>query len=1107
MYLDHASTCDFCRPLLRDAVADLNEETTPSEAKQIADLESARPEWQRRLVQRITGKTAAEPAPGPAWRRWITVPRLVFAASALVAGIVAFQIVARPSASEKANSLLARAYGERRTLKMRMSGMPYAPAGEGMKRDADSSFLDRPGTLLQAEVLISRQLASHPSDPHWLQAKARADLMEGKYQSALESLRRADQLAPKSPEILTDLAIANFQLGHYDVAYETLSQVLALRPDDPVALFNRAFAAEQLHLYHQALDDADRYAQLDPHSQWAEEARTLAASIRALLQEHDQSRQTPLLTPEQIAASADDPALRNQIDQRIEEYLKEAAVFWLPRAFPEKASSADPAARQALFFLANLTREQHRDLWLADLLAGSSAPDFPKAVSALSRSIQANGAGEYNISTEQGRWAERWFRAGGVTAGALRARFEQVYAAHFKSDPCRFGTVAAESEKHPYPWLQTQLGLEQAVCLVREADIGGDELLSSRAMERARQADYTEIYLRALFFTADDKRLTGNLTAASNLLSRGLRRFWSGHFPAMQGYNLYDGLAFTADAAGQRQLTYAIWREAVALIDSNEDLLLRAWAHQTLADSAIASGFPQVAHRHYVEAARLFDLAPKTKASQTAALENEISSAQLEAHLGRFDAAIGRLISIQDQVRPLRNTYILQMFYSGLGELELGRHRTVEARQALRPALAIAEQNLRSIHSESERIRWSKNAAPIYLGLVQTELEQGHSQESLETFEWYLGAPLRERSTNQWNQLPDVSGSSTPQPSRMASRLPLLSQETVIAYGLLPGGLAIWVYDDRGVTAQWIPQPTHDLQELIEWFSDLTSDPHSELRAVRRDAHRLYQALIAPVEERLVPGRTLVIEADGSLARVPFEALLDSEGHYLVERWPVVHSLGQDIEARLRESVPVSADWSALIVGSTAVLPGQEMIPLPNIGAEADTVARGFGRSTVLEGNEATLGAVRRELASAALFHFAGHSLTTSERSGLLLQSGSSGNDGPALLDADTLRRLPLPNLRLAVLSACSTASGNEGSGGFGSVMEALLRAGVPHVVASRWAVDSVETRAFMEDFYGNALSGQSVSDAIRLTSRKMMADPRTAHPYYWSAFAAYGRP
>jgi CHAT domain-containing protein len=113
----------------------------------------------------------------------------------------------------------------------------------------------------------------------------------------------------------------------------------------------------------------------------------------------------------------------------------------------------------------------------------------------------------------------------------------------------------------------------------------------------------------------------------------------------------------------------------------------------------------------------------------------------------------------------------------------------------------------------------------------------------------------------------------------------------------------------------------------------------------------------------------------------------------------------------------------------------------------------------------------------------------------------------PHLLDAAVVRQLHLQGLQLAVLSACSTASGSGGSGGFNSVTDALLRAGVPHVVASRWAVDSAETRGFVEDFYHNALSGQTVSDAIRLTSQKMLLNPSTAHPYYWAAFAAYGRP
>jgi CHAT domain-containing protein len=261
------------------------------------------------------------------------------------------------------------------------------------------------------------------------------------------------------------------------------------------------------------------------------------------------------------------------------------------------------------------------------------------------------------------------------------------------------------------------------------------------------------------------------------------------------------------------------------------------------------------------------------------------------------------------------------------------------------------------------------------------------------------------------------------------------------------------------------------------------------------------------VEQYIVPGRTLVIEAEGWIARVPFEALLDANDHYLIERTPIVHSLGQDSQARLRSDTGVSADLPTLVVGSTASSPADGLIPLPGIAAEADAVAVGFHSVRVLKGDEATLGAVWSELPEAAVFHFAGHSLATPERTGLMLLGGDGQTNTPHLMDAAAVRQLHPQRLQLAVLSACSTASGSGGTSGFNSVTDALLRAGVPHVVASRWAVGSTETQGFVEDFYRNALAGQSVSDAIRLSSRKMLSNPRTAHPYYWSAFAAYGRP
>lgn len=1118
--IEHASRCGYCGPLLRNAVgelADLHGEVTESERKHIATLESARVGWQLKLAQRIAGSMPPDRPALPWWRAWLSAPRLaVTGASVLVVasvvGVGSWVLVQRrqPAAADQ---LLARAYTEKRTLELRIAGAAYAPLR--ISRGPAASFTSRPPELLKAEALIASQMQSHPSDPAWLQAQAQADVLEGKYDAAVESLRRALELDPHSPDILIDLATAYFQRAQqedrkddFGAAYEYLSQALRYRPDDPVALFNRAIVGERQFLYHQALDDWTRYLHVDPNSEWAAEAREAADRVRTRLKEHEASQAVPLLSPAQIVAGENDQNLSAAVDARVEEYLSGAVRAWLPAAFPEK-SAADPAARRALFFLADLTAQHHNDRWLSDLLRDSSAPNFPQAVAALAKAAKANDAGEYSTTRIQAAQAERLFRASGNEAGMLRAQFEHIFAAHIDRDSkvCRQLATAAlrESEKHPYSWLQIQLGLEKSACSFLMGDVGADERTSSRAMGRAKKSAYGGLYLRAAYFIADDQHSIGDQAGALSLTNQGLEQFWSGRFPRMQGYNLYGGMADIGETTNCPNLQVAAYREGVALIDRDEDVLVRAMAHNAMADAARLAPLPLIAEQQYAEAARLFAAAPPTAASRNDALQNSIRTAQLEARQGRFDDAMGSLAGIQDQVRAQSNNFLPQMFYTTLGEVQLGRHREAEAEQALLPALVLAEQNLASLRSEGERTSWAKDAAPAYLALVEAQLVQGHAQEALDTYEWFLGAPQRvvedRRVRSSQAKPPTLDG------SRLASRLPLLTKETVVTYAALPDGLAIWVYDDRGIHTNWTPKPTDELQELANRFHGLTSDPESNPTALRRDAHSLYGALIAPVEQYLLPGRTLVIEADGWLSAVPFEALLDSNDHYLIERAAIVHSLGQDSDARLYADASVSSGLPALVVGSTASSQTEGLVPLPDVSREADAVARQFKSPKTVKGGEATLASVKNDLPAAAVFHFAGHSLSTADRTGLLLDNAGAPANTLSMLDADTLRSTDLRNLRLAVLSACSTASGSSGSGGFNSITDALLRAGVPHVVASRWAVDSVETRGFVNDFYHSALSGQPVSEALRQTARTMLANPRTAHPFYWSAFSAYGRP
>ncbi|HXM10072.1 MAG TPA: CHAT domain-containing protein [Terriglobales bacterium] len=1121
-YVEHASRCDRCGSLLRAAVAEfinLNGEMTEAERGYIATLASAQAEWQQSLARRITGTPPARlrRESGPWWQKWLSAPRLAMAGAALLAvvGVGSWVTIHRnqPAAADR---LLGRAYTEKRTLELRIAGADYAPLRISLGPEA--SFTGRPPALLKAEAMIAAQLVSHPSDPSWLQAKAQADVLEGKYDAAIEALRRALELAPQSPALQIDLATAYFERAQqedrkedFGAAYEYLSQALKLSPDDPVALFNRAIVAEHQFLYQQALDDWKHYLRVDTNTQWAEEARNRANAVQEKLKAHE-SKATPLLSPSQIAAMANSADLGSEVDQRIEEYLHEAVRSWIPQAFAENKANADPNASQALFFLADLTSQRHGDQWLSDLLRGSSSPHFRQAINALTRAVQANDAASYDVSRQQAELAERLFRASSNPAGVQRAQFEQIFAAQLtkRGEDCQQQSVAAaaESRRYSYPWIQIQLGLEESVCSALMGDLGAYDKDARIALDRAQQAGYGALYLRALGFLADNKLEVGDLAGSWKLVYSGLDRYWSGQFPPMRGYNLYTQGASAADTAGRPNLQLAILREAAAMIDADGNLPLRAFAHRTMAKAAMLSHqLPELAEQQYAETARLYALVPQNEAVRAFRIETEIRTAQLEVRQSRFDGALSHLARVQGEVQKLSDNYLLQLFYSTLGEVQLRSHHGAEAEQAFHPALYLAEQNLASLTSEASRASWSKDAAPVYLGLAEAELVQGREQESLDVFEWYLGAPQRVGKRRQArSQIPEAV-QSLPDPAQVTGRLPLLSNQTVLAYGVLPDGLAIWVYDNRGVSAKWIPKSPQELQDLTANFYAQCSDPSSEPSALRRNSQTLYSLLIAPVEQGLDPKRTLVIESEGFLARLPFEALMDANGHYLIEHGPIVHSPGLYAETTMHPETPVSSDVSVLVVGSGASSPDAGLFALPNVAAGADKVASSFRSPLVLKGREATLNAVTKALPAATVFHFAGHAITTANDTGLMLEGKDPRNDPPLLLDATALRKLDLRNLQLAVLAACSTDSGEGGSRGFDSIAETLQTSGVPRVVASRWAVDSVEANAFANSFYRSLLSGQPVSNATRLTSLTVLLNSSTVHPYYWAAFAAYGRP
>src|SRR5580658_4380320 len=243
-----------------------------------------------------------ERQPKPSWWRAV----LAWPAPAyVVAGIVAVAVVAwigvRTLHPPSAEQLLAQAYSEHRTLEVRIPGARYAPMQA--ERGTGQSDFDKPHSLLKAKDLIGEALSKNPNDPKWLQARARAELLDGNYESAIKSLQRALETQSDSPSLLTDLGSAYFVRAEsanrpidYGRAIDSFGKALAKLPDDRVALFNQALACERMFLYTQAVDDWEHYLRVDPEGEWSDDARRRLTALREKIRQHQESQSEPLLS-------------------------------------------------------------------------------------------------------------------------------------------------------------------------------------------------------------------------------------------------------------------------------------------------------------------------------------------------------------------------------------------------------------------------------------------------------------------------------------------------------------------------------------------------------------------------------------------------------------------------------------------------------------------------------------------------------------------------------------------------------------------------------------------------------------------------------------------
>jgi CHAT domain-containing protein len=1032
--------------------------------------------------------------------------------------------------------LLGSAYTERRTMEARIAGAAYVPL---VSKRGDNPYLEQAPSLIEAEARIQEALKRHPRDPLWLQYDARAKLLQRQYAEAMASLRMAMESQTRPEQFFTDLATAYFQRAEksgraidYGTAIDLQSRVLAVAPDDPLALFNRSLSFERIFLYHQAAADLERFLRINPADSWSREAVERLQRIQQKLSAHEEFRDELMRDPATFTkqATPEGSAFR-ELSEHADDYLDIATSEWLSKAVDPSISVAGrQEARSAVAIVAHFLEASRQERWLADMLGNMDKPGMFKALEGLAKAIRAAQSGDYDAAATEAEGAETGFRKSMSVAGALRARYEKVNALdrQAKGSLCRqqAAQLTTDLERSSYLWLKIQALSEEATCRNITGDINAALEESDRAVDLAKRSGYRSGYLRVLGNAASIDGVTGDFNRAWNRHLEGLQQYWSGNYQPMRAFLFYSDLSYVAEDAEQTFTATALAHEAALTIVPAKNPNVEALARYRWAGLSEASGAEAEAREQFGVAGRMFSElnhnAPGDKHRNTlTAYETAgwVMLADLNARRGKLDESMALLDRARHGLPDIENYTVPLQFYSTRGKVYLKHNERDLAVKEFRVAMRIGEMGASAIKSDHDRLVWDRQVGSSYRTVVKLLFRNDHNaEEALNLWEWYRALPLRAvpaahsqpREQMDFAQLENDAAWSVPR--LLVGYQAQLRNVTVLSYAQLGDGIAVWAWSDRSITAQWIDHSQKELDELIYRFNQECADPRSDFPALKQDAHRLYQWLISPIVPQLDPARDLVVEADGTISTLAFEALVDDGGAYLGSRFAITASPGMEYLKRLRPDDLITPDLSALIVGTPA-LRGEiagELLPIPDATREAEVIARKFLRADLLLGTQATASAVKKSLPSAAVFHFAGHALAGEERTGLLLASEDAGNGSTeklSLLNASTLDPSHVSHARLVVLSACSTAGANLSlTADPDTLVRTFLLGGVPHVVASRWDVDSRATDRLMEDFYAQLFSGETVAHALRHVRMNMLAVKEADHPYYWAAFAAFGR-
>jgi CHAT domain-containing protein len=329
-----------------------------------------------------------------------------------------------------------------------------------------------------------------------------------------------------------------------------------------------------------------------------------------------------------------------------------------------------------------------------------------------------------------------------------------------------------------------------------------------------------------------------------------------------------------------------------------------------------------------------------------------------------------------------------------------------------------------------------------------------------------------------------------------------------------------------------LPAGRAELDKLVASYQTLVRTRTATIQA----SSTLYTDLIEPLPAQALKRRLIVIP-DGQLNLVPFDALVDGGGHYVLEAHVVTYAPSATVLRLIEQARTTSANPITFLgvggveyrVLTADAAPGVKPLangaakisnpfdpkaePLRDLSGSRDEVtaaSKVFGPSSVLLlGSDATKVAFMAEpLGRFKIIHIAAHGIASSvfpDRAALVLGEDPQHHDD-GLLQVRDIQQLHL-NADLVTLSACDTGTGRlEGEEGIEDIEQAFLFAGARSVLASLWTASDIYTTDLMEAFYRNLAADQDEEDALRNAKLALLKQYRAqATPSYWAGLTLVG--